>query len=166
MAKKLVLNSLMVAISLIIFMVESLIPTVVPIPGVKLGLANIVTLFAIYRLGYRDAFLILCVRVFIASVFCGQMMSFLYSIAGGVLCWIAMSGAKRLFGVNKMWVTSVIGAVFHNIGQIIVAVVVLGTKEIVLYFPFLLVSGMIAGAFTGNCCKFLVKHLDKLKLLH
>lgn len=164
MAKRLVLNSLLVAVSLIIFIIEGLIPPLAPIPGIKIGLANIITLFAIYRVGNRDAFMILMVRIFIASMFAGQMMMLFYSLAGGIFCWVAMVAAKKWLDDSKLWATSVIGAVFHNLGQIIVAVIVMQTKEIFFYFPFLLVSGMIAGAFTGLCCRLLVKHFDKIQV--
>lgn len=166
MVKKLVLNSLLTAISLIIFMLEALIPPLAPIPGIKLGLANIITLFAIYKIGNKDALLILIVRIFIACIFGGQIMTLFYSLAGGILCWLAMILAKSFFTVDKAWITSVFGAVFHNLGQIAVAIIVMQTKEIIYYFPFLLVSGMIAGAFTGTCCKFLMQHFDKLRLAH
>lgn len=161
MVKKTVLNGLMTAISLIIFMLESLIPPIAPIPGIKLGLANIVTLYAIYRISKKDAFFILTVRVFLASVFGGQAVSFLYSICGGILCLIIMSVTQNFFKEDKMWITSVLGAVGHNLGQIAVAAVIMQTKEIFYYLPFLMVSGMIAGAFTGNCCSFAVKYIDK-----
>lgn len=164
MTKRLVLNSLLTAVSLIIFMLESLIPPLVPIPGIKIGLANIITLFAIYRIGNRDGFMILMVRIFIACVFGGQLMTLFYSLAGGIFCWLAMAVAKKFITRSNICATSVVGAVFHNLGQIFVAIAVMQTKEIFFYFPFLLVSGMIAGAFTGLCCGMIIKYFDKIQV--
>jgi len=163
--KKLVLNSLLTTISLIIFVLESFIPPLTPIPGIKIGLANIITLFAIYNISCKDAFTILILRVILSSIFSGQFMSFIYSISGGILCLIFMSISKRFFDSSQMWITSVIGAVFHNLGQIIIAVIVTGTIEIIWYFPFLIVGGLIAGLFTGLTGQYLTKMIKDLNFV-
>ena len=152
-------NALLTAIALTIFMVEAQIPSLVPIPGVKLGLANIITVFAMFAYTPKDALTILLVRVFLGSVFSGQISSLLYSLAGGLLCFAIMLVLRKILSANQLWVASVIGAVFHNIGQIIVAVIVTGTPRIVIYLPILLVSGIIAGTFTGLCTQFLYQKL-------
>lgn len=162
--KKLTRDALLTAIALTIFMVEAQIPPLVPIPGVKLGLANIVTVFALFAYGRRDALLILVVRVFLGSVFSGQIMTLLYSMAGGLFCFAVTALLKNVLTDKQLWVAGVIGAVFHNIGQIIVAIVVTGTPGIVVYLPVLLVSGIVTGLFTGLCAQFLygkLKHLGQ-----
>lgn len=162
--KKLTRDALLTAIALTIFMVEAQIPPLVPIPGVKLGLANIVTVFALFAYGRRDALLILVVRVFLGSVFSGQIMTLLYSMAGGLFCFAVTALLKNVLTDKQLWVAGVVGAVFHNIGQIIVAIVVTGTPGIVVYLPVLLVSGIVTGLFTGLCAQFLygkLKHLGQ-----
>lgn len=157
--KQMTTNALLTAIALTIFMVEAQIPSLVPIPGVKLGLANIITVFAMFAYTPKDALTILLVRVFLGSVFSGQISTLLYSLAGGLLCFAIMLVLRKILSANQLWVASVIGAVFHNIGQIIVAVIVTGTPRIVIYLPILLVSGIIAGTFTGLCTQFLYQKL-------
>lgn len=160
--RKLTHMALLTAIALTIFMVEAQIPNPIPIQGVKLGLANIVTVYAIFTLGAAPALMILVVRVVLGSIFAGQMMALWYSMAGGFLCWLAMLGMRRLAGREQLWVCSVVGAVFHNVGQILVAILVTGTPALVIYFPVLLVSGMLAGLFTGVCAQALLRHMDRL----
>ncbi len=162
--KQLTINGLLTAIALTIFMVEAQIPAPIPIPGVKLGLANIITVFAIFAFTPKDALSILVVRVFLGSVFSGQISTFLYSMAGGLLCFAAMLVLRKLLTGRQLWVAGVIGAVFHNIGQILVAILVTGTPGIVVYFPILMVSGILAGLFTGLCTQFLYWQLKKHNL--
>jgi len=159
--KQLTINALLTAIALTIFMVEAQIPALVPIPGVKLGLANIITVFAMFAYTPKDTLLILVVRVFLGSVFSGQISTMLYSMAGGLLCFAVMLLMRKILTERQLWVASVIGAVFHNIGQIIVAILVTGTPGIVVYLPVLMVSGVIAGLFTGLCTQFLYLKLQK-----
>lgn len=162
--KKLTRDAFLTAIALTIFMVEAQIPALVPIPGVKLGLANIVTVFALFAYGPKDALLILLIRVFLGSVFSGQMTTFFYSLSGGLLCFAVTLLMKKVLSERQIWVAAVIGAVFHNIGQIIVAILITSTPGIIVYLPILLVSGIITGLFTGLCAQFLygkLKHLGQ-----
>lgn len=161
--KQMTTNAVLTAIALTIFMIEAQIPSLVPIPGVKLGLANIITVFALFAFTPRDAFMIMFVRVFLGSVFSGQISTLLYSFGGGLMCFAALLCMKRVISLKQLWVASVVGAVFHNIGQILVAVIVTGTPEIVVYLPVLMVSGIIAGCFTGFCAQFVY---DKMKRFH
>lgn len=156
--------ALLTAVALIIFAVEAQIPVPVPIPGVKLGLANVVTLFAIYTIGRRKAAAVLLLRIVLGSFICGQVASMAFSLGGGVLCFVVMSLLKPIMTDRQMWVLSVFGAIGHNLGQIAVAVVVAGTVSIVLYLPVLLISGIITGLFTGLCAQYLYKHLQKIRL--
>ena len=158
--KKLTLLALFTTIALIIFVIESAIPPIVPIPGVKLGLANIVTLVLISAGMPREAAAVLFARVFLASVFAGQMMSFFFSILGGLFCLLAMYAANRLLKGQLLWFTSIIGAIFHNAGQLLAAIITLQSTYVIYYAPFLLVSGIITGIFTGLAAGFFIKRID------
>ena len=161
-ARRLTLLALLTAIALTIFMVEAQIPAPVAIPGIKLGLANIVTVYAVFLLGPADALLILCARVFLGAVFSGQMMTLLYSAGGGLLAWLVMV-LLRVLTQNHIWLCSPVAAVFHNLGQLLVAAGVMKTWAVMAYFPWLLLSGIITGLFTGLAAQFLIQHLNKLK---
>lgn len=147
--KKLALDALLTAIALTIFVVELQIPPVVPIPGVKLGLANIVTIFAFYLLGPADAAWVLLARILLGGLCSGRVMALLYSLSGGLLCYGAMFVMRKLVTEKQIWVCSIAGAIAHNIGQIAVAVLVTGTMGVLSYLPALMVSGICAGACTG-----------------
>ena len=151
--------AMLTAVALIIFVVELQIPNPFPIPGVKLGLANIITVFAVYRYRAGEVFLIVIIRILLGSIFSGNMMSLMYSIAGGMLCLAGMLLLKRLISPKYIWICSVFGAVFHNIGQIVIACLIAGWG-MMLYLPFLMVSGCLAGAFTGGCTQLILKRLN------
>ena len=146
----------MTAIALIIFVVEAQLPPLVPVPGIKMGLANIVTLVTLVWYGRREAFLVLVLRIVMGSIFAGQIMSLLYSLAGGIMCFAVMSLAIRPLK-NRLWIVSVLGAIAHNFGQIIVAVLVTSTWQIVMYLPILIFSAVLTGTFTGLVAGFIVK---------
>ena len=153
--------ALLTAVALIMFIIEAQIPSLVPIPGAKLGLANIIIVYAMFTLGPIPTFAILICRVFMSSIFSGQMMSLLYSLGGGILCFLSMLVMRKFIKINQIWVCSVIGAIFHNIGQIIVAILVARTIGLIIYLPVLLASGIIAGLFTGICAQFVVLRLPE-----
>jgi len=159
--KKLTTMALLTAVALIIFMVEAQIPSPVPIPGVKLGLANIITVYAMFLLGPVETLMILVCRIFLGSVFSGQMMTFFYSLGGGLLCWLAMLLMRKVVTRKQIWVCSVIGAVFHNVGQIAVAIFISRTPSLIVYLPVLMVSGVLTGLFTGVAAQFLIARLEK-----
>ena len=154
--KKLTELALLTALALIIFVIELQIPNSVPIPGVKLGLANIITVFAVYHYRASEVALIVFARILLGSFFSGNMMALMYSMAGGCLCLVGMLGLKHILTERCIWICSVLGAVLHNIGQITVACLIAGWG-LLAYFPFLLVSGCIAGAFTGGCAQIVLK---------
>ena len=160
--KKLTRLALLTTIALIIFMVEAQIPPPIPIPGIKLGLANIVTVYAMFALSPGDALAVLVCRVFLGSVFSGQLMTLFYSMGGGLLCWLVMLLLRRLLSKKQLWVAGVFGAMFHNVGQILVAIALTRTPGLIAYLPVLLVSGILTGAFTGLCAQFLLAQLDKI----
>ena len=158
--KKLTMLALLTTIALTIFVLESAVPPLVPIPGVKLGLANIVTLVLISAQMPREAAAVLFARVFLASVFAGQMMSFFFSLLGGLFCLIAMYVSNRLLKGQLLWFTSIIGAIFHNAGQLLAAIITLQSTYVIYYAPFLLVSGIITGIFTGLAAGFFTQRIE------
>ena len=157
--KRMTRAAVLTAAALGIFMIELRIPSLTPIPGVKLGLANIVTVFAMFLLGPWDTLAILLTRILLGSIFAGQVMALAYSLAGGLLCYLVMLFLRRVLTRRQIWVCSVLGAVAHNLGQIAVAILVTGTPALLSYLPVLMVSGILAGLFTGLCAQFAVGRL-------
>ncbi len=159
--KKLTFMALLLAIALTLFVVEAHLPPIVPVQGVKLGLANIVTLLAIVWLGRREAAVLLIMRIVLGSIFTGQAVSFIYSLCGGLLCLLVMCAAFGFMGTRRLWVISVFGAIAHNIGQIGAAVFMTSTWRIVYYLPVLLISAVLTGTFTGLTAQLLTKYIHK-----
>lgn len=162
--KKLALMAVLTAIALTIFMLEAQLPAPVPIPGVKLGLANIVTLTAMLILGRREAGAILAARIVMGAVFAGNPSAMLYSAAGGVLAYAAMCLLVGIVPEKRLWAVSAVSAVAHNMGQLLACVLVVKTPGVFIYAPALIVSGVITGVFTGFGTMYLVRALRKLKL--
>ena len=161
-ARKMTELALLTAIALIIFVIELQIPNPFPIPGVKLGLANIITVYAVYHYRAREVFLIVIVRILLGSLFSGNMMALMYSMAGGMLCLLGMLLLKRILPEEYIWICSVLGAILHNVGQIAVACLI-GGWGMLMYLPFLLVSGCLAGAFTGICAQLVTRRKRKIR---
>lgn len=163
--KRLTLCGLLTALAIVLSLVERLFPldAIVPVPGVKLGLANVVTLFALTRLGVRDALAILLCRVTVSSLLLGSMTGFLFSLAGGLLSlsvmWALLRGEGRFCSLLGV---SVAGAAAHNVGQILAAVFWMGTAAVVAYLPFLLVMAVPLGLVTGLTCVVALEHLKKI----
>lgn len=156
--KKLAVIAMLTAAALIIFVIEAQLPPLAPIPGIKLGLANVITMVTLVWFGRKEAFTVLMLRIILGSIFAGQMMSFMYSMAGGLLCFLMMSLTIKIFKINQLWVVSVLGALAHNVGQIAVAVFVTGTWQIIGYLPILTVSAVITGVFTGLAASAVIRH--------
>lgn len=154
--KRLTTMALLTAIALTIFMIETQIPPIVPIPGVKLGLANIVTVFAVFALGPRDAAMILFSRIFLGAVFAGNFSSILFSAAGGACAIGVTILLRRVLKKNQLWVAGSLGAVAHSAGQILVAVFWTGTSSVIVYLPVLAAISIITGFCTGLGAQFLV----------
>lgn len=161
--RKLTELALLTAAALIIFAVELQIPYPFPIPGIKPGFANIITVYAVYRYRAHEAAMIAAVRILLGAVFTGNFAALIYSAAGTLLCLLGMIPLKRLIDENHIWMTSVIGAVLHNTGQMAAALLLMRTSQLLLYYPFLIVSGCMAGAFTGLCAQFVTKRLKNNK---
>ena len=162
--RRITLLALLTAIALTIFMVEAQIPVPIAVPGVKLGLANIVTVYAVFLLGPADALLVLVARVFLGAVFSGQMMTLFYSMGGGLLAWLSMTVLRKGLTRQQIWLCSPVAAVFHNVGQLTVAAAILKSWAVMAYLPYLLLSGILTGLFTGLAAQFLIRHLDRLHL--
>ena len=154
--KKLTLLALLTAIALTIFMVEAQIPPIVPLPGVKLGLANIVTVFAVFALGPKDAAAILFCRIFLGAVFAGNFSSIFYSAAGGTLAILVTILLRKILTNKQLWVAGSIGAAAHSVGQVGMSILITGTPGIIVYLPPLVCISIVTGLFTGLCAQFLV----------
>lgn len=152
--KKLVQLSLLTAIALSIFIVELQIPNPFPFPGIKLG---IVTLYVIYRYRAKEALLVLMARIILGSLFSGNLMAIMYSLAGGICCFVVMSVLHDKIEEKYIFIVSILGACAHNIGQIIIAIFITKTLAIMMYLPWLLLSAMITGLFIGLCTQYLLK---------
>lgn len=160
--KKLVLMALLTAIALTIFIVESQIPVPVPVPGVKLGLSNIVTVFAVFVLGPGEGALILAARVFLGAVFAGNFSTIFYSAAGGILAIGSTILLKKLLTKKQIWVCGWIGAMAHCIGQMAAAILLTGTPQLAVYLPVMLLCAMVTGTFTGLCAQITVNRGERL----
>ena len=163
--KKLTLMALLTAIALTIFMIEAQIPPIVPLPGVKLGLANIITVFAVFALGPREAASILFCRIFLGAVFAGNFSTIFYSAAGGTLAILATILLRKVLTNKQLWVAGAIGAVAHSVGQVGMAILITGTPGIVVYLPPLICISIATGCFTGLCAQFLVNRGNLWKII-
>lgn len=151
--------SLLTAAALIMFIVELRLPDLMPIPGVKPGLANIFTVYAVYRFTGKEAVLMLVSRVLLGTLFAGNFSALIYSAAGAVFCLTGMLLLKKAIPIRFMWLCSIFGAVLHNTGQMAAAVAVTRTFAVMAYYPLLLISGCIAGFFTGLCAQLVLRRL-------
>lgn len=160
--KKLSVMAMLTAIALTIFMVEAQIPALVPIPGVKLGLANIVTVFAVFALGSKEAAAILFVRIFMGAVFAGNFSTIFYSGAGGLCAILVTILLRRILTHKQLWVAGALGAIAHSVGQMAMAVLITGTPGIMVYLPMMIVCSIITGLFTGLCAQLLLNRGNDL----
>ena len=156
--KKLALCAVLTALALGLSTLESLFPVsvLVPLPGIKLGLANIVTVFALYRLGDIPALALLIARCLLGAMFAGNASALLFSLRGGVLAMLTMIVLRRVRGLSVYGV-SIAGAAAHNIGQICAAMVVLGGTAVLGYLPVLLGVSLITGTLTGFVASLLFR---------
>ncbi len=158
-AKKTAFYGMFLALALVAGYIEQLLPINLGIPGVKLGLANIVTMLLLYIVGVRSAALITGLRIVLSGCLFGSGFAMAYSAAGAVLSILMMALFKKTGKFSSTGV-SVVGGVFHNIGQILVAMIVLETKALVYYLPLLLLSGLAAGVVIGVLSGILVRRLS------
>lgn len=157
---KIALRGMLIAVAFVLSWLEAQLPPLGMVPGVKLGLTNLAVLIAVYRLGTADAMMINIVRILLVSFTFGNMFSLWYSLAGGMLSTIVMLALHRT-GKFHLPVVSIAGGVVHNIGQILVAMVVLESSGVVYYLGVLWFSGMIAGALVGLIGAGVVRRLPE-----
>ena len=163
--KDIALCGLLITVALVLSIIEKMFPlqAVVPIPGIKLGLANVVTVFALARLDTKRAVAIVLCRVTLASIFMGSVTGFAFALTGGMLALFVMRLLLPLVGRSlSLLGVSMAGAAAHNIGQICAAIGVLGTADVVGYLPLLLVSAVPMGLVTGLTAQETLSHLDKI----
>lgn len=158
-AKKLAELSLLTAVATIIFIIELRIPNIIPIPVIKLGLANIITVYAAYRFSAKDVLLIAVARVFLGSLFGGNFSVIIYSLSGALACLAGMLLLRKIIPLEYVWLCSIIGAILHNTGQMAAAIFITRTPAVLAYYPPLIISGSIAGLFTGLCAMFILKRV-------
>lgn len=160
--RKLTRMALLCAIALTIFMVEAQLPPPVPLPGIKLGLSNIITVFAVFVIGPGEAAAILFVRIFLGAVFAGNFSTILYSGTGGICAIGVTILLLQLLNRKQLWVAGVLGAIAHSIGQMAVAVWMTGTTAILIYLPAMIACSIVTGLFTGLCAQLLVNRRNDL----
>lgn len=159
--KKLTFLALSVSLAMILSFVESLIPPLVAVPGVKIGLANIVTVFLLYTLGARAAVVVSLIRALLSALLFGNVQSLIFAFSGAVVSLAVMMAVKRISPFGKVGV-SVLGAVAHNAGQVAAAVIVMETVALAYYFIPLVISGTIAGVFVGIIAAIITARLEKV----
>lgn len=157
--KRLVLLAMLTAVAMVLSYVESLLPSV-GIPGVKMGLANIAVIFALFRFGWKEAAALSLVRVVLVSLLFGSIGAMLYSLAGAVLSLAVMALLRRIDRFSTVGV-SVAGGVAHNAGQILMAMLILQTKQLLAYLPVLAVSGIAGGVLTGLVAALLIRRIPE-----
>lgn len=160
-SKRIARYALLVALAMVLSWLESLIPLSAAIPGIKLGLTNLVVLFALYRMSMADALAISLIRVLLVSITFGNAFAFAYSFAGAALSLLIMWALKKSTKFSTVGV-SVAGGVGHNLGQIMVASLVLENSGIFLYLPVLMVSGIAAGVCIGLVSGIIVQRIKNI----
>ena len=159
---KLAMLGLFASLAMLLSYVElQLPPLYAAVPGIKIGLPNVAIIFILYRLGIREAAVVSFVRLIIVAMLFGSVMTFIYSAAGAVLSLAVMAILKKADFLSTVGV-SVAGGVFHNLGQIIMAMIFLSTAEVGYYMAVLAVTGTVSGIFVGLCGAFLIKRLPKI----
>ena len=161
---KMVLLAIMLSFSLVLYYIENMLPPINLIaPGAKLGLSNIISLTCLYVFGFKEAFVILFMRIFLSSTFYGGISTFMYSISGGILSIIAMGILKKLdLKSVSMIGISVVGALFFNVGQLLVASFMISNTKIFYYLPYMSFISIGTGIFIGITSQFLTEHLKKI----
>jgi heptaprenyl diphosphate synthase len=163
---RIVYIGLLVAQALVLHLFERMIPVPFIAPGARLGLANLINVIAIYTLdSKKDAFLVLFLRLTLATMFGGNLSSFMYSAAGGILSFFAMVFVKEVFKDKVSIIgVSATGAIFHNIGQLLIASSIVKNIGVMLYLPVLSAMGIGTGIFIGITANYIVGHLKKLPM--
>lgn len=163
MSKKITFLGCVLAFATVLGYIEFLLPISIGIPGIKLGLANTAFVFLFYKVGFKEAFAVNIARIFITCLLFGNFLSAFYSVCGGMLGMLAMLAFKKLklFGCVGI---SVIGGLFHNIGQLLAAGLILQTSSVFFYAPILAVSGVVTGFLIGVVSTILIKKLSSVNI--
>lgn len=157
--KKLVIIALFATTALMLSYIESLFPFFFGVPGMKLGLANLAVVAALYYYGWREALSVNVLRIILSGLLFGNMFSILFSLGGAAVSFLCMAAARRL-GLS-LYGVSMAGGVFHNVGQLFIAAFLVQTASVGYYAPFLLVAGLVTGFLIGATAKELLKRLPK-----
>lgn len=161
-SKRVALCGLLLALMLVLGYVESLLPAVSGVPGIKLGLSNGVLIFAVYMLNVPTAFVLMGLKVALSGLLFGGVSAMIYAAAGGVLSLTVMCLLSRVRGLHPV-VVSMAGGVFHNVGQLGMAMLILQTPSLVYYLAVLMLSGLVTGAVTGVAASSVMKHLKSIR---
>ncbi|NLK29279.1 MAG: Gx transporter family protein [Clostridiales bacterium] len=162
-SKKMATYGLLIALAFILSYIESLFPFPFPVPGMKLGLANLVVITALYGMGYKEAFVLSLIRIILVGFTFGNLSTMVYSLAGGILSFLVMLLTKKSKWFSMVGV-SIAGGVFHNIGQIIIAILTVYNYYIITYLPFLLITGVVTGALIGILGSLILKRIQRFFL--
>ena len=155
-------SGLLLATMLVLGYVESLLPAVAGVPGIKLGLSNSVLIFAVYMLNIPTAWTLMVLKVLLSGLLFGGFNTIMYAMAGGVLSMLFMSILSRFQSIHPIAV-SMVGGVMHNVGQVAMAMILLHTQQLLYYMAILIFAGMACGALTGVCASSVMKHLKAMK---
>lgn len=158
-SEKMALRGLLIAVAFVLSWLEMQIPYFFAIPGIKLGLTNLAVLIALYKLTPADAFAINILRIILVGFTFGNMSALAYSLAGGILSFLIMIVLKQFTNFSMQFV-SVSGAVFHNIGQVLVAMIILENVKVAWYLPYLWISGIVAGVVIGLLSEYVTKRIS------
>ncbi|MBR6308836.1 MAG: Gx transporter family protein [Lachnospiraceae bacterium] len=153
-------SGVLIALALVFSYVEHIIPIPIPMPGVKLGLANLVTLTGLFFLNPLQVFIILVARILLAGFMFGNLSTIIYSLAGGIISFCLMYGATKLKAFSPLGI-SLIGGVFHNMAQLGVACLILKSTSLLAYLPVLMLSGITAGALIGIVSKTVSAYVNR-----
>lgn len=157
-SKRIAIYGMLIALAFILSYIESMIPMPVPVPGVKIGLANLVVIVALYTMGVKEAFVLSMLRIVLVGFTFGNLSTMIFSFAGGILSWLLMATFRKFKGFSITGI-SVVGGVSHNVGQILTAMWVVDSTALIYYLPFLLLSGAIMGVIIGIVGSILVKRI-------
>ena len=158
--KRLALLAILTAAALAVYVIEAQFPIPVPVPGLKLGLSNCFTVFAMFVLGPLDALAVLLIRVVLGGLLTGQVSGILFSLCGGLASYAVLFAMRRIDPCRQLWAVSTVCAMVHNLAQTVLASFVMGSTEVFWYLPVLLPAAIIAGVFTGVLAQLLIKRLN------
>ena len=161
--KKVAMLGLTIALAMIMSYIEALVPLSFAVPGIKMGLANIVIIFVLYKIGTKEAILVSLIRVILVSLLFSNVMAMAYSISGAVLSLSVMWLLKKTDRFSFVGV-SIAGGIMHNVGQIIMAVILLGTEQIALYLPVLIITGTVTGVVIGIVSGLVINRFRTIRL--